>query len=493
MIDLKAAHERAQAQNAFRAGDFGRAAAIASKLISQNRNDREAQDLFGQCCLRTGRFEEARKTYQKLLAHRPDDPGWLTQLGYAYLWDGKVREAHATFDRAIAAMPNFLPAIAGKADVFDREGDDAGVESVLKPYVEAGVENATMAVAYARMLQHAGRHAEAAALTSKHLANPHLDNISRHVLCEITAKAYEKLGQYDKAFEAFSASNAIKAQPFNPADYVAKIDALISVFSKANLAKLPRSRQLSDVPMFIASMPRSGSTLVEQIIHAHPKAFGAGEIVALHKMIVDLPATLQSMWPFPQCLGDLRQQHIDSLASDYLRELRSFDRAAKRIVNKHLDNYLYLGFIQLLLPGARIVHVKRDPLDNCFSLFMAQISTGSYPWSTDLRNIALAYRQYERLMAHWRDVLTLPMLEVQYEDIVEDTETWIRKIIDFCGLPWDDRCLRYWEAERTVMTLSYDQVNKPIYKSAVKRYEKYEAFIGPLREALGMPEGTATG
>ena len=180
-------------------------------------------------------------------------------------------------------------------------------------------------------------------------------------------------------------------------------------------------------------------------------------------------------------------QHADKLARQYLDDLKRFDRKATRIINKHIDNYMYLGFIELLLPGARIVHVTRDPLDNCFSIYMAQMSTSAYPWSTDLANIALVYKQYERLMTHWRDVLSIPMLDVKYEDLVADTEAWVRRIIDFLGLPWDEKCLRYWEAERTVMTLSYDQVNKPIYKSAVKRYEKYEAFIGPLREALGRP------
>ena len=438
MIDLKAAHERAQAFAAFRAGDFVRAAAFADKLLTRQKSDRDLHDLYGQCCLRTGRYAEARKTFQKLLAARPDDPALLTQLGYAYLWDGKTAEAHAAFDRVIALAPNFAPGFAGKADVYDREGDDEGVKELLTPFIEAGTENATMAVAYARMLQHGQRFVEAAALTSKHLANPQLDGVSRHILCEIAAKSYEKLGQFDKAFESFAASNALKARPFDPNAYVARCDEIIGMFAPANVARMPRSRLRSDLPIFIASMPRSGSTLVEQIIHAHPKAFGAGEILSIHEMIGNLQTTLGSMWPFPRCMGDFRQHHADQLAKAYLDELRQYDRKASRIVNKHLDNYLYLGLIDVLFPGARVVHVKRDPLDNCFSLFMAQMSTNSYPWSTDFRNIALAYRQYERLMEHWRSVLRIPVLDVQYEDLVNDTEAGIRRIIDFCGLPWDE-------------------------------------------------------
>jgi hypothetical protein len=140
--------------------------------------------------------------------------------------------------------------------------------------------------------------------------------------------------------------------------------------------------------------------------------------------------------------------------------------------------------IALLFPRARVIHCKRDPMDNCFSIYMAAMNPEAHPWATDLANLGLAYRQYERLMAHWKEVLDLEILDVQYEAIVADPDTWIRRIIDFCGLPWDDRCLRYYEAGRDVMTLSYDQVRRPIYKSAVQRYKKYEAHLGPLTEAL---------
>lgn len=486
MVDLKAAHERKQALAAFSAGHYGKSLQLATKLLRTNKNDHDLQRVVGQSAMRMGKYEDARKALERVIALQPRDVVAKIELGYAYLWDGKVAEAQAQFEKCLAAMPGFPAAIAGQADAFDRENDYDAVERLLKPFVEASNENSTMAITYARMLIHRERYDEAATLARKHLDNKALDSVSRHFLCEMAAKAYEKLGQYGDAFAMFSDSNAVKAQPFSPAEFIQKYDEIISVFSSKNLERLPHSKARSDVPIFIASMPRSGSTLVEQIIHAHPKAFGAGEITDFQEIITDLPSTLSSMWPYPGCLGDFRQEHADTLARQYLSALGQYDRKAARVVNKHLENYRHLGMVQLLLPGARVVHVKRDPIDNCFSCYMAQISTNTYHWSTDLRNVAIAYKQYERIMAHWREVLKIPILDVQYEDLVDDTETWIRKIIDFCGLPWDDRCLRYWEAKRTVMTLSYDQVNKPIYKSAVKRWQKYDEFLGPLREELGL-------
>jgi tetratricopeptide (TPR) repeat protein len=484
VIDFKAAHDRRQVVAAFQAGEFGRASFLASRLLNKNKNDMELQHIYGLSCLNMGRHAEARRVLQKLLAVRANDPALLADIAYSYLFAGEIEQAHSHYDKALQVAPTFKPAIAGKASAFDRAGDYESVERLIKPIMDAQAESPAMAVTYARMLQHYGRHEEAAALATRHLANTELDPTSRHFLCEMAAKSFEKLGQFDRAFAAFSDSNALKALPFSPQEYVAGFDDLIATFSKANLVRLPRSRLRSDLPIFIASMPRSGSTLVEQIIHAHPQAHGAGEIPEFEKAVTSLQHYLGSMQPYPACLGDFKQSHADDLAKTYLDELRAYDQRAKRITNKHLNNYHRLGMVELLLPGARVVHVKRDPLDNCFSIFMAQISTFAYPWSTDLGNVALAHRQYERMMAHWHEVLSTPILDVQYEDLVEDTETWIRRIIDFCGLPWDDKCLRYYEADRSVMTLSYDQVRKPIYKSAVKRYEKYDQFLGPLKEEL---------
>ena len=484
MVDFKATHERRQAVTAFQAGDFKRARVLANRLLGKHKNDNELQHIHALCCLNLGQYAEARKGLTRLLTLRPLDPALLSDVAYSYLHAGDLEEAHAYFDKALQSAPQFTPAIAGKANAYDRAGAYDEVERLLKPLVDSSMESPAMAVTYARMLQQKGRHEEAAALASRHLASNTLDDTTRHFLCEMAAKSLEKLGQYDKAFAAFSDSNALKAQPFDVEAYIASFDDLMAVFSKENLAKLPRARLRSDLPIFIASMPRSGSTLVEQIIHAHPQAFGAGEISDFEAIVNTLQHSLGSMQLYPACLGDFRQNHADELAKRYLDELRSYDARAKRIANKHLNNTRQLGMVELLLPGARIIHVKRDPLDNCFSIFMAQISTFVSPWSSDLRNIAIAHKQYQRIMEHWHEVLSIPILDVQYEELVADPETWIRRIIDFCGLPWDEKCLRYYEADRSVMTLSYDQVRKPIYKSAVQRWQKYEQFLGPLKEEL---------
>jgi len=484
MTDFKKAHDRRRAIDAFYSGQYSTAVTLARPLIKLNKEDVALQRINALAHMHLGEYDEAIRLMKKLLTRYPKSAEILVELGNIFLRSGHFEDAHHNFDKALEIVPTMQLAIIGKANTYDHQGNYDGVERILKQYIDAGTEVPSMAMTYSRLLYHRKDFQGAAAVAAKHLANPDLSPEGRHFLCEHAAKAYEKLEQYDKAFEAFSTANSIRAVPFDPNQYIKKFDQLIATFTKSNLENLPRSRMLSDLPVFIASMPRSGSTLVEQIIHAHPKAFGAGEISHITEMVLDMPTLLGSMQPFPACIGDLTQERADALAKSYLDDLRRFDLRAKRITNKSIENYPNLGLINQLFPGAKVVHVRRHPLDNCFSCYMAQISTDAYPWVSDLRHVAVAYKQFERIMAHWREVLAIPILTVQYEDLVDDTETWIRKIIDFIGLPWDDKCLRYYEADRSVMTLSYDQVRKPIYKSAVKRYEKYDAFIGPLKEEL---------
>jgi hypothetical protein len=272
---------------------------------------------------------------------------------------------------------------------------------------------------------------------------------------------------------------------FEPQPHVEKNDRIISTLSAQNLAVLPRAANRSELPVFIACMPRSGSTLVEQIIHAHPQAFGAGEIDHIRALVDTLQEQIVSFQPYPACIADLKQNQLDQFSEAYLQDLRKLGPGAQRVVNKNLLNYRHLGMISMLFPGARVIHIKRNRIDKCLACLMAALDPAQFEWIADPRHTGLVWREYERLMAHWREVLDIPMLEVSYEELVEHTEREIRRIIEFCGLPWDDQCLRYWEADRKVLTLSYDQVRKPIFKTAVMRYKRYEQFLGPLIEALG--------
>ena len=232
-------------------------------------------------------------------------------------------------------------------------------------------------------------------------------------------------------------------------------------------------------------MPRSGTTLVEQIIDAHPNAHGAGEINDIEVTAAELQILIESSQPWPRSALDLGSQDITRLGGRYLDSARLRSRHAKRVVNKSLENYRTLGLIAMFLPRARIIHCHRDPRDTCISCYTSGILPGPHPYISNLGDLGFAYRQYQRLMAHWKRALPMPVLDVAYETLVDDLAGQTRRIIDFCGLAWDDRCLDFHASGRIVRTASYEQVRQPIYRSSMGRYKGFEPYIGPLLEGLG--------
>ncbi len=232
----------------------------------------------------------------------------------------------------------------------------------------------------------------------------------------------------------------------------------------------------SPVPIFILGMPRSGSTLVEQILASHPQVLGAGELRTLDRLVhqgggIEALATLQA--------EDCRR-----LGERYLADLRSLPAGKTRITDKMPGNFMYVGLIQLILPHAKIIHTMRDPVDTCLSCFSRLLSVGHH-FSYDLAELGRYYRHYRELMDHWRSVLPAgTMLDVAYEDVVDDLEGQTRRMLEYLGLPWDERCLSFHKTVRPVVTASSVQVRRPLYRSGVARWRQYEAHLGPLLAEL---------
>ncbi len=243
----------------------------------------------------------------------------------------------------------------------------------------------------------------------------------------------------------------------------------------------------SDVPVFIVGMPRSGTTLVEQMLASHPAVFGAGERLELLHAIERLGAGRLGGVPFPEAAWTMSADELRRLGSEYVAALRSLAPSAARITDKMPSNFRFVGLIRLILPNARIIHVSRDPVDTCLSCF-SKLFSGEQSFTYDLAELGRVYRAYQRLMAHWR--ATLPegaMLEVSYEALVQDFAAEVRRIVAYCGLPWEETCLKFYETRRPVHTASMTQVRQPIYASSVGRWRPDRALIRPLLEALEAP------
>ena len=308
----------------------------------------------------------------------------------------------------------------------------------------------------------------------------------------VVAAAYDDAGDYDVAFGHYKAGNDLKkAASLYQADATSTyVDRVIATFGTEFFARMDRAGSQPELPVFIVGMPRSGTTLVEQILASHPQVHGAGELDYMRQITQALPERLApdsvgGQQTFPECAAKIDTALAERIAEEHLQHLREHSASALRITDKTPSNFLRLGLIALLFPKARIIHCQRDPLDTCLSCYFLRFGQGQ-AFAYDLDDLGRYYRDYARLMEHWRRVLPSPLLEVPYEALVADQEGWSRRLIAFLGLDWDDRCLAFYRSERQVKTASVWQVRQPVYASSIGRWRRYAKHLGPLFAALGI-------
>ena len=282
----------------------------------------------------------------------------------------------------------------------------------------------------------------------------------------------------ERSFQHLLKGNALKRRQidYDEAAVPTVLEHTRAVFTAELMRRNAGLGHPSCVPLFILGMPRSGTTLVEQILASHPKVFGAGELDDFGKAIVALR--------FPNVVSPMSGEQLRQLGESYVSGIGVAAPAAERITNKAPGNFRFAGLIHLVLPNARIIHTRRDPVDTCLSCF-STLFTERVSYCYDLKELGRYYRAYEAMMAHWRSVLPQNvMLEVQYEDVVTDLEGQARRIVAHCGLEWDDACLDFHNTERPIRTASATQVRQRIYNSSVGRWRAYEPFLGPLLAEL---------
>jgi len=237
--------------------------------------------------------------------------------------------------------------------------------------------------------------------------------------------------------------------------------------------------------VLVVGMPRSGTTLTEQIISSHPKSAAAGELVAIHQMESLIARQLRLTTPYPENAKLLDEQTALNFSNEYIRYLKTFSDDAERITDKMPDNFLSLGFFRLLFPKAHIIHCRRNPIDTCLSIYF-QFFVQANGYAYDLKILGEYYNEYKRIMAYWRDSPFIEMYEVQYEELVADQEKISKELIEFVGLEWDEQCMEFHKNKRPVRTASSDQVRRPMYTNSVERWKKYEKHLAPLIETLDI-------
>ena len=303
-------------------------------------------------------------------------------------------------------------------------------------------------------------------------------------------KAYDDIGDYKKAIEHFKKGADIKRGKltYDEPQTLGFFDSIREVFDEALMKNPPYQGKSTEVPVFIVGMPRSGSTLVEQVLSNHPDTFGAGEIKEFSRQMNLLRSRFPGLPKYPQMMKKLNEAQFDLLAGNYLGKLVALSPQSARITDKLLTNYYFVGLLHILYPKAKIIHTRRNPVDTCLSAY-TKLFKDDMPHSYDLGELGRYYRKYDELMAHWDRVLPPGVMKtVVYEDVVNDMPTMARELISFLNLPWDDACLNFHESSRPVKTASVVQVRQPVYSSSVGRYKRYGERLQPLIDALNYKE-----
>jgi tetratricopeptide (TPR) repeat protein len=519
-VDTPARSDRAKAEQLFHRGNklieqgaYAEAAAAYQEAVELDASHVAALNNLGSALLYLGRVDEAERCFREATAIKPDysDPhsnlgnmlrqrGYLSEseallrralqlrpnnldarinLGLTLVVQGRARDAKACFAKVLKTNPRNLHALFGMGQLAMVEGRFEEAEATYRRVAEldSKMANAWAALADTRKMTTADDEWVKTAQAMAESSNRPLEEAN---LRFAIGKYFDDVHNFDQAFHNFKRGNELLksvAEDYDRKGRSRFIDESIRVYSRDAMPKIRAAGSSSAKPVFVVGMPRSGTSLAEQIIASHPAAYGAGEL--------DFWAVLSAK-DRSQAQRTIDEPARSKVAEEYLRILEGFSGSASRVVDKAPVNSDFLGLIYSVFPNAHVIYMQRDPIDTCLSCYFQQFLTGSgMNYTFDLSDLAHYYREHQRIMAHWRAVLPPGfILDVPYDELVNDPETWSRRMLDFIGLEWDPRVLEFHTNKRQVTTASAWQVRQRVYKSSVARWRNYEKFIGPLK-ALG--------
>ena len=447
---------------------------------------------LGEALVAKKRMQEAAEAFGEAVAVDPRNFRAWSNLGSSRYELGQPEAAAEAYQRALDINGDSVPVLSNLAMLKGQMGEFEAALALYRQILQLTPREAEIYYEIARLKTFTAADPDIAVMEDL-LQEDGIDDQAAMFLGFALATAYEGVGDYDSAFDHMVRSNCLKRArlSFDVARYEDLVERLMATFDKELLNGHAGQGDPSERPIFIVGMPRSGTTLIEQILASHSSVHGAGEMEAVRDVVmglagagVGLAGMAPATRPFPEGVADLEAKHFRRLGEDYGRVLDRVAPAAARVTDKMPRNFFFVGLINLALPNARLVHSTRSAVDTCLSCYAHHFPKGQ-EFTYDLADLGRYYRLYDRLMRHWREVLTERILDFAYEQVVADPETETRRLLEYCGLEWEDSCLSFHRTNRLVTSASTVQVRQPIYKSSVRKWKHYEHNLGPLLDALG--------
>jgi tetratricopeptide (TPR) repeat protein len=470
------------------AGQLALADRDLTTLAKLSPNHAETYRLRGQIRTHQGRFPEAERSLLAAYRSAPKDINILIAIAQLRYRQGRFDTMIDILEEALKVKPDHAPAIGLMANARRRQGQPKLALKLLERIPKSPAAAITAAWAHHDL----GEWERVIEVINPVVNGPDPGPVNRSQANQVRGLALERLGRYDAAMASYIAAKSAVPIRYDFERYMEWLQAVPEVYSEANWPSLARSTNTSDVPVFIAGMPRSGTTLLEAIVSSHPQVADAGELDVTRRLVEEtMKPVLTDSWPHI-APASFNTEHLDRWASRYLEIATTYGPTSTRILDKHLYNWVYVGLLAQMFPNARFIHIQRDPLDIGISCF-ERISASAVPWSADLVHLGRVIRQYQTMMSHWKRLMPTRIHTVEYEQLVRNQEEETRKILNFLELPWDPAVLRHHEKPSDKSknrenapppTLGTEQASKPVYDSSIGRGARFGAALDPLRKAI---------
>jgi tetratricopeptide (TPR) repeat protein len=469
--------------------DNQKANELCRKSIAINKKNQESISFLVKLLVKLGDealdknlLEKADANFGEALTYNVNDASLFYKAALVASKRGNFERSIKLAERAIKINNNYIEAQAHIASVYEMIGDVDYSNKIVENLQRDYPSNSTVNIVFAQFSLRTKQQEKGINVLENMLLRKNITKANLISACMFLGKLYDSIKQYEPAIKYFKQANSVLYTNYDPSSYEKYISSLINYFSSDKYQSIPESDNSTDELIFIVGMPRSGTSLLEQIISSHSNVYGAGELTHVFNVVDTMQVEVFSN-AYPGCLDKANTKLMNSLASKLYSKIRGEDLSSKKITDKLPHNYHHIGFLHKLFPNAKFINCTRDARDSCLSCYFQNFA-GYHPYSSSLRTLGLHYLEYERLMNHWINVLDIPILTVSYEDVVLDTRKEVEIIFNFLELEWEEECMKFYENKRTVATASYNQVNKNIYTASVGRWKNYKGHISELLEVL---------